>query len=140
MDTAAAAPHPNALRRAMLRLIIIATVLLIVAGIPRHAGHASSLSDTDLGDAATTLRLAVTRYARDHEGRAPDAADWASLLEQLGPSSGGSAMPGCGTGRVVDELPPAPDGESDWLYCRRTGELRCNHLGRATSGLAFWEL
>ena len=152
-------PREAALRRAVVRLLIVVSVLMLLAGVPNIARSSSpgALSEQELRHQAFELREAVALFRAQHDGRLPDAERWDDVLHELSAATdlagrpGGALGPylspawvtdpisGPGSGRVVDQLPAAADGDDSWIYCRATGELRCDRAGLDAAGAPFWD-
>jgi len=81
--------------------------------------------------AGRTTRSGQPAAADDDEARGPYLR---SGEIPVNPVTGGNRL------TVVESMPNAPDGGSDWIYCPQSGEVRANTPGASPEGLPWFGL
>ena len=157
--------HPSTRRMRGFSAVEVAIVIAILSllaavAIPQIAARKLQGQTTDLVSHLGLLRSAVNRYWTQHDGF--PGPDLDRIRQQL---TGQTTRAGeCGTGeefplgpylpadipespvtgtntlKVVDAMPPCADGSSAWIYCRLTGEVRCNTAGKTDDGIPYFDL
>ena len=146
----------------LLEMTIVVAILGLVAAvaIPQLTANRQEDRADSLVDRLASLRQSIDQYWVEHDGYpGPTPVDFTrQLLGQtdrsgrcgqgeafaLGPYLAGELPSNPITESrevsIVDAMPDAPRGDSAWIYCNVTGEIRSNATGRTLDGVAFFDL
>jgi prepilin-type N-terminal cleavage/methylation domain-containing protein len=144
-------------------MIVVALLgLLSAIALPQFLSHKEEGKSAAMVSSLTILRTAIDSYWTQHDGF-PGQADAREFADQLLKSTNKAGEVGTGTGygygpylrngklpvnplsgtnsiRIVATMPNAPTGDEAWIYCKATGEIRCNSAGATVDGVEFFGL
>jgi type II secretory pathway pseudopilin PulG len=146
----------NGFALAELMIIVAILGLLAAVALPQYGSSARRKQCDSVQRTLAEMRAAIDKYWAQHDGfPGPSAEDLERQLTtptdrkggagELGPYLVGGSLPpnpvsGLADVHIVRSMPPAPRGQSGWLYCPITGEVRSDAMGSNPDGVAWFDL